>query len=355
MKIVFDNIIFSLQSSGGISVVWANLLDRIIRKEQINYRVIEYGSPSNIFRKNIDIPIQNIEHRNLKFLKLFRYLSPKLVELREKFIFHSSYYRVCFNPYAINITTVHDFTYEYFRHGIARKIHSWQKEKAIRNSDYIVCISKNTKKDLLKFIPDIDPGKVRVIYNGVSDSYYIMDSVPYPQYMNFVLFLGARDDYKNFKFTVNSLKSTRFNLLICGKPLSCDEEQFLNVNLGSDRYILLSGISDEELNKVYNSVYCLSYPSSYEGFGIPVIEAQKAGCPVICLNMSSIPEIVGENYPTLNNLSTESFVKLLNLFSDFDSRDKIKKLGSLNAQRFSWDKMFEEYLSLYAEALKESI
>ena len=91
-------------------------------------------------------------------------------------VFHSSHYRIAKNPKAYNVTTVHDFTYELFSKGLAQKVHSWQKFKAIRKADVIVSISENTKKDILRFLPDIDPDKIRVIYNGVSDDYRPMSN-----------------------------------------------------------------------------------------------------------------------------------------------------------------------------------
>ena len=105
-------------------------------------------------------------------LRYKRYLPVTCKNVNESFIFHSSYFRISSNPNAINITTVHDFTYEYFYHGLHKWIHCWQKYYAIRKSKYVVCISENTKKDLLNFLPDVDEKKIHVIYNGVSDDYY---------------------------------------------------------------------------------------------------------------------------------------------------------------------------------------
>lgn len=329
-------------------MVWANILNRIVKQNDFEIAFIDYENQNNLFRKNLILPQELTEVRKMCFKNLNRYFSP-LIRYNKKFIFHSSYYRICKNKNAINVTTVHDFTYEYFRQGVSKKVHSWQKKYAIKHSDYIICISENTKRDLLKFIPCIDVRKIRIIYNGVSNDFFHIDHSPYNQYHDYVLFVGGRDNYKNFKFTVDALKDTKYKLLICGKPLSEDENKYLLKQLGVNKYKIVSGISNKELNELYNSVFCLAYPSIYEGFGIPVIEAQKSGCPVIAYNGSSIPEIIGVDYPMINNLNIKEFKHLLFKLEDKTYRNQIIKLGLTNCQRFSWDQTFHDYLKLYKE------
>ncbi|MDR2408048.1 MAG: glycosyltransferase family 1 protein, partial [Bacteroidales bacterium] len=136
MKIIFDNIIFSLQKAGGISVVWTELLKSII-SSGLEYKCLEYNSSqNNIFRNKIEIPSQNIILSNYSSTKIQRYFNPQIREIIDTpFIFHSSYYRYCTHKKAINFTTVHDFTYEYFSSGIKKIIHCYQKHKAIKKSE----------------------------------------------------------------------------------------------------------------------------------------------------------------------------------------------------------------------------
>ena len=90
---------------------------------------------------------------------------------KEKFIFHSSYYRTSNSKNAINIITVYDFIYEKFSSGWRKKIHTWQKERAINNSHHIICISHSTKNDLLTYYPAIMKSKITVVYLGASDTF----------------------------------------------------------------------------------------------------------------------------------------------------------------------------------------
>lgn len=197
--------------------------------------------------------------------------------------------------------------------GLQQRMHTWQKNKAIRNSDVIVCISENTKKDVLKFVPGIDESKIHVIYNGVSEDYRIVDTHQWDSLGEYVVFVGSCQPYKQFQFTAEAIKGTPYRLAIVGGKLSDAEVAFLDDTLGRNKYISTGFLTNEQLNTLYNQAVCLAYPSAYEGFGIPVIEAQRAGCPVIAYNASSIPEVIGETPLLLNSLTIDEFHDKLNI------------------------------------------
>lgn len=352
MKIILDNIIFTLQKHGGISVVWHELLKRLI-KDRKNYICINTCPDGNILSLNDEIPISNKEYiHSMRYLNFIRY-SASHIKKKYKYIFHSSYYRYAKDNNAINITTVHDFTYEIYNRGIKKWIHSWQKKKAIRKSEFIICISENTKKDLLRFCPFVNPNNIRVIYNGVSEDYFITNTtcntiIPYKK-NEYVLFVGSRASYKNFNLTVNAVSKTKLNLVIVGSPLDKKERKYLNVCFkNSSRYFCTGLISNKVLNILYNNAFALIYPSEYEGFGIPVLESQKAGCPVIAFNGSSIPEIIGDKTLLINNTRSDAdIVEKLNLLKNTELRNRIIANGIENSKRFSWDRMYKDIISLY--------
>lgn len=340
-----DNIIFSLQRHGGISVLWGELIKRALTAGNTPVSFLEYDNADlNHIRRQLDIPRELLaNHRRLPLI-VERYLSPRL-KTASPFIFHSSYYRTCPDSRAVNITTVHDFTYERFASRLARKIHTSQKHKAIRQSDLIICVSHNTKRDLLKILPDIPQRKIRVIHNGVSDTYHPIASPAAGSQSDHILYVGAREGYKNFNFAVECAAESGLKLLVAGSPLSAKETALLNSKLGPKRYRSLRYPTDIQLNEIYNSALCLLYPSLYEGFGIPVIEAQKAGCPVIAMNASSIPEIIGPDALLLNHPSIAEFKKALSRLKS--SRETIIAAGLHNAALYSWGKTADAYLSAY--------
>jgi len=347
MKIVFDNIIYVLQKAGGISVVWTNLIVRISHIIK-NVTFLEYDGEENINRQCIELCHDNICHKRNRFIWIARYCNPSF-HSKEPFIFHSSYFRTCNNPHAINITTVHDFTYEYYvRNPIKKWVHCRQKYQAIRKSDYVVCISENTKQDLIKFLPDVNKEKIKVIYNGASDVFHILDNRRIGDY---VLFVGSRDPYKNFDKIIKPICESKLRLVIVGKPLNNSEIQLLNAT--GCRFEHVGYISDEKLNILYNNAFCLLYPSEYEGFGLPVIEAQKAGCPVIAYNGSSIKEIIGDDTLLLQTISYEEILTKLQLLHTPSLRQSVINRGLGNACNYSWEKMASEYLSLYKKAIME--
>ena len=353
MKIIYDNLIFSWQRFGGISVVWSNLLQRMLHR-QANIGILEYegAEEHNISRKSLSIPSNIITTLDKRFLKLKRYLnpSPSLIKEQEKFIFHSSYYRTMNHPDAVNITTVHDFSYELFESNkLARFIHCWQKHRAIRHSDHIVCISENTRKDLFRILPDISANKVSVIYNGIDSRFHQIPNHTASQ--NFVLYVGKRDRYKNFNALINPLAQLGLYLKIVGPQLTTEEIKAMKT--AGLKYDYCGVVSDEQLNQLYNDAFCLLYTSLYEGFGLPILEAQQAGCPVIAYNASSIPEVIGDKRLLLNSITKEELEEKIAILNSPLHREKIIEKGIQNAARFSWDKMVDEYEKLYNLMLKE--
>lgn len=350
MQINYDNIIYSLQKAGGISIYWTELIKRIVKKDNVSF----YESQnSNIFRKEIVIVTK--EESGINF-NILRYL-PFIKKLPSKSIFHSSYYRVALQKDVVNITTVHDFTYEYFRSGLAKYIHVWQKGFAIKKSDGIICVSENTKKDLIKFYPMIDESKIKVIYNGVGDEFinlenpkeYLTDEFERLKDKKYILYIGDRSSYKNFDIAVEVLKKLNdYSLVVVGgKDFSTTElENMVDIK---DRVYHFRGIGGDKLNTLYNNAFCLLYPSSYEGFGIPISEAMKARCPVVSTNISSIPEVAGDAGLLVDEIKVENFIDEIMKLEDSEFRIELINKGLNQSKKFSWDRCFDETYSFYQE------
>ena len=309
LNVVFDNIIYTLQRNGGVSVVWNELLRRARADKDVQCTELDY--------------VENLTPRPLERYRIPAYRAEVPA------VFHSSYFRILPQAGVRNVTTVHDLTYHFYRRGLAKAVHLWEEERALRHSEAVICVSENTKRDLLRFYPRFPEERMHVIYNGVSDDFYPLPSV---EKKGFLLFVGnSTAAYKRYDVAQQVAQRTGLEL------------------------VTAANVTREELNTLYNEALCLLYPSDYEGFGLPVLEAQKAGCPVIAQNNSSIPEIIGAEglivqHDTLQRMAAE----MADIVRQLQSRptDKIITAGIENAKRFSWDKTYLQVKEIYRQLLE---
>ena len=309
MNVIADNIIFSLQRFGGISVVWNELLQRARADQELTLTELDYR--------------QTMPYRWME-----RYRIPDYTAETPS-VFHSSYFRVLPQEGVRNVTTVHDLTYHYYRKGLPKAVHLWEEARALRYSEVVICISENTKRDVLRFYPRLQEERLHVIYNGVSDEFYPIPSV---EKRGYLLYVGnTAVDYKRYDVAQEVARRT-------GLPL-----------------VTASGVTREQLNTMYNEALCLLYPSDYEGFGLPILEAQKAGCPVIAQNASSIPEVIGEQgWMVKHDTPQRMAAEMTDIVKQLQSRStqELITAGIENAKRFSWDKTYEQTKDVYRQLMK---
>lgn len=362
MKILLDNIIYSNVQNGGVSNAWFELSKYLLNQtdDEVNF-IQESNDYLNFYRKQLNIP-ENQIISNGKLFNLPTRILPFEYNSDEKFIYHSSYYRGLKGAKnKIEVTTIHDFTHNYYFPYLKKIIHNSLKYPALKRANGIVCISKNTYADLYKFCPPKKNQKVEVIYNGVSNDYYNIDKLSLNDETflkrnridgRFLLFIGSRANYKNFDYVI-SILNENIDLklvVISGGNLTTGELKLFK-NKSFDRLIFLDSASNNELNILYNTAFSLVYPSSYEGFGIPVVEAMRAGCPVIGLENPVMREISKKAAQTLNKLNINEFDIIRNNLSNKNFRKEIIETGFQESQVYSWDKCSKEthefYQSLY--------
>ena len=361
-KVLLDNIIFNLQEYGGISNYWFNLLQKSQNDNNIFYFEDNFLN-KNYYRKLIELPDERIvKDKNIVPLKIKRYLPIRNID-KSFDVFHSSYYRYAKGNIK-NVITVYDFMYEKFlnKYNFKRVVHSLQKYLAIKNSNYIIGISKNTLDDMLRFFLGFREKKMSVIYLGVSDDFYPVEKKNdfiiiqnHKLYDNsYFFYFGNRRGYKNFGLLIkaysNLLKNNKNipKLVVAGGgSFNKEEMKLLRENEVLTNTLKLKEIDNNELNLLYNYCSGFIYPSLYEGFGMPVLEAMQAGAPVICSNSSSFPEVAGEAAIYIDPNNVFELEKALLGLLDNNVRKDLIYLGHKQSRKFSWDKMYRETLGIY--------
>ena len=347
--ITFDGIIFNSGNKlGGVSVYFRELLRRAAQLGHL--KVIVHDA--NIKPVDLHIGSAQLEQRPLRLFERYRSLSNVPDGL-----LHSSYYRTSRQPGVLNLITVYDFTYEKFTTGIRNLAHTWQKRDAIMRSDAVICISHNTKRDLQKYVPEYPEEKIFTTHLAASEYFKpVASTTPTLTTQPFVLFVGGRASYKNFSTAVEAVRLIDDIALVCvgGGTFTPQEHALLDGAL-LGRYFHAGSVRTAQLNEFYNCAVCLLYPSLYEGFGIPILEAMQAGCPFIAVNRSSIPEVAGDAGILIDKPNPQIFAAAINECRNAARRQQIRALGFEQARSFSWNKTFNETLSIYHQLLGRTL
>ncbi|BAY97939.1 group 1 glycosyl transferase [Tolypothrix tenuis PCC 7101] len=254
------------------------------------------------------------------------------------------------------VITVYDMIHEKFAHLMPEKDRKFSliKAEAIRRADHIICISQNTKQDLIEIL-EIDPKIISTIYLGYSlQSHKNIEETPKIS-DPYILYVGERRlEYKNFKKLLQAYASRRvifdnFKLVCCGvKSFSDDEIAMIKSFDLDDAHVIYVPGDDKILANLYTNASAFIYPSLYEGFGIPPLEAMSFSCPVVCSNTSSIPEIVADAGEYFNPYELESIADALErvLFSQVRTKELVMK-GKERVNYFSWDTCAEQTQLVY--------
>ena len=344
--ITLDCIIFGLQHFGGISNYWAKLVSHVDSEPALDCNLV---LPSRIRFADFDALDASRLTASREHLdpRLTRYLPVRNANAQD--VFHTSYYRLPAKRVTKYVVSVYDFTYERYRDGLAKWVHTMQKLRSIRRADVVLCISEATRRDVLLHCPDVDPGKLKVVHLGVDPEAYFPEpldatgSAP----RNCVLFVGQRGGYKRFDLAVQALRqSPLLTLGVVGPALSATEHELLTQQLGT-RWAEFGPVHSSELRRLYSSAYAFVFPSDYEGFGLPVLEAMACGCPVIAADNSSLPEVGGDAALYAGSQQPQAYAQLLQSLEATAVRDQVVKAGLRRALQFPWSTTLQQTVALY--------
>ena len=264
-----------------------------------------------------------------------------------------------FNFSSSKVLTIHDLSPILFPETYG-KIHVFLQKyilpKTLKNVDKVIAVSENTKKDIVKYL-GFPEESIEVVYNGVDERFKPLshDSCLY-DFSPYILFVGTLEPRKNVTtllkafYILKKRKEVMHKLVIAGGKGWKNKEVYETVrrlNL-SNSVKFLGYVPEEELPKLYSGADLFVYPSLYEGFGLPLLEAMACGCPVITSNVSSLPEVVGDAGILVDPLDVNGLADMMyKVLNNEDVREKMVKKGSKRAKMFSWERCAEETLRVY--------
>lgn len=219
----------------------------------------------------------------------------------------------------------------------------------IKRVGYITTISEATKATLVKNVK-INPNKIKVMYIPVAD---LMESSPkvFNKTTPTILQIGTKKN-KNILRLIQAIKDIECKLEIVGE---LDEEQLAHLKQNKINYNNSVNITNQELKQKYIDSDLLAFVSTHEGFGMPIVEAQIIGRPVITSNLLSMPEVAGGGALIVDPYDPDAIKNgILKIISDDDYRESIIEKGKINSKRFSVKKITEEYAKLYREIYASS-
>ncbi|MGI8509593.1 MAG: glycosyltransferase family 4 protein, partial [Gemmatimonadaceae bacterium] len=306
MRIAYDHQIFSLQPYGGISRYFVELASRVASDPDFGVRIVAPMHLNQLLRSNDAVPVRGTYVPHFRGTGVLRLLSNSIASRLHLLtagvdLIHETYYtRERIAPRGIpTVVTVFDMIHERFPQSFnARSATRSRKRAAITRASRILCISDSTRRDLLEEIP-IDPARISVVPLAADPGLVLLAAPDRLIAAPYVLYVGQRRGYKNFDACLDAFVASglpdRGVIFVCfggGALTEIDRQGVQKAGLPDAAVVHLGG-GDDVLATLYQHAEAFIYPSLYEGFGIPPLEAMVCGCPVICSRTSSLPEVVG--------------------------------------------------------------
>ncbi|MFA5097280.1 MAG: glycosyltransferase family 1 protein [Candidatus Margulisiibacteriota bacterium] len=324
----------------GIKTYLQRLTDRLLKIDRSN----EYA-----------LMLDRTQSKSWEHLKL-----PGIVNKGKFDLFFSPDHILPAQPlYCKKVLTVHDLSFVKFPElftFLKRRYKRLMTPVSLKRADRIIAVSQNTKNDIID-IYGTAPEKITVVHNGVgSDFLRVADKKRLDGVKNkyglpdsYILFVGTIEPRKNIVSLVRAYKKSRAArpLVIAGKPGWLSEPIIKEIR-SCDRVLWLDNVETQDLPSLYSMASIFVYPSLYEGFGLPVIEAMACGLAVITSNVSSLPEVAGNAAVLIDPKDTDTLAgEIIALLRDADRRDGLAAKALERAKMFSWEKCARETIKVY--------
>jgi glycosyltransferase involved in cell wall biosynthesis len=297
---------------------------------------------------------------------------PRLLRQAQATLYHSPYYLMPYQPGVPTILTCYDlipFIYPQYFSLSQRLIYHLAHILALGTARRVVAISRATQTDLTHFFR-LDPQRVTVTPLAADTNYVpcqegqiaaVRNKYVLPE--KYVLYMGSNKPHKNLGRLIEAWKTANikfqtlnFKLVVAGHwdnryPEAQQHVEKLGLN---DRVIFIGPVQEADLPPLYSGAELFVFPSLYEGFGLPVLEAMACGTPVVCSNTSSMPEVAGDAAILVNPLDVGALAEAIGrTLANKDLRQNMREKGLAQAAKFSWERAARETLAVYDRASKD--
>lgn len=340
-----------VQKKSGVPIYVENLVDELykIKSKNITLDFIS-SAPIPTFEKKYKFKA----HSNVWSYKRIFWENFFMGQKIKPHIYHNPLFllpRFGLNKKIKTIVTIHDLSHLEQEQSFDFKTKIYYKlflKNSLRRADAIIAISQSTSDSLKHFFPEYKD-KIKVIHNGFNDFRKYSDSInKEPRKRPFFLQVGCTHARKNIELSINSYlkiqKTYNVDLIL----VSTTEEQ-KDLYKDIQGLVFLDNLSEIELYQLYKNAIATLYPSQYEGFGFPILEAMSAGCPVICSNIPSSKEVSGLDDSLMFDLKNpdEIFFHMEKIINDRVYRNALIEHGNIRVDSFSWKKMAKDVCNLY--------
>jgi len=368
MRIAIDaNPIFHRR--GGIGWYAFHLVKNLAEIDQQNeYLLYTATSPSVADRDVFS------GYKNLKIVKVGKYVIGLRVLYDRIDVYHGTNFKLHAKGKAGGVVTIHDLALDKFpqfgKKIMGQRISFYKTRSMVRRATRVIAVSHNTAKDIQEYY-DIPSGKIAVIYNGVTNDFYLSKNVQLLKEIRnkygikrdgFLLAVGGSDPRKNLVslikayHLVDNIRSSHNLVLTGGMDKWASVIYHAIDTLGLKNDIVITGyVPVEDLRVLYSWTALFVYPSLYEGFGFPPLEAMACGAPVITSNRASLPEVVGDAAIMIDPLNIEKLAAMIRMvLADERKQQEMRTKGFERVKCFSWEETARKTLKVYREIVEEA-
>jgi glycosyltransferase involved in cell wall biosynthesis len=363
MKILYDHQMFAYQKFGGITKYFVELIKNMPVENRCYLSVIFSENQYLKENKHLFNSVNVLPPNDFKGKATAKELLASINKAYSTYrlssgnydIFHPTFYDDYFlsklkTPYVVTVHDLIEFKYKdsFFKDSTNRPL----MERVIKNASRIISISETTKTDLLDTFM-LDPDKIDVIYHGYNDD-------PKPEKTNsfgrYLLYVGDRGGYKNFKFFIEAVSSLlkrdkEIKVVCVGKPFVAEEVELFQL-LGVEQQLCSLNVSEATLNGLYSHALVFVYPSLYEGFGMPILEAFSNNCPVCLSDTSCFLEVAGRAAAYFDPLDQDSILQSIEkVIYNPEISERLIAAGKERLKAFSWQTTAQMTLETYQKAL----